>query len=174
MIYMVECGFSDPAKEQEWSTWYSGPKLAQVLSVPGFRHSQRFRSVEPRPAPYIAVHSVDSGSLFTGSSYKGAGGGSFNEWQAYITNWRRTLFAGLEGAAEVGQDQLLLVIDDAPTRGNGMGVPIDWLQSAGLDDTVPWRGLAAISRADAARLQSRTDASVRLYEPISPLLRRVN
>jgi hypothetical protein len=55
-----------------------------------------------------------------------------------------------------------------------MGVPIDWLESAGLDDTVPWRGLAAISRADAARLQSRIDASVRLYEPITPLLRRVN
>lgn len=40
MLYMVECGFSDPAREEEWSAWYSGPKIARTLTVPGFLRSR--------------------------------------------------------------------------------------------------------------------------------------
>ena len=43
MIYMVECAFTDPTREDAWNNFYDGEKLATMLSLPGFRASQRFR-----------------------------------------------------------------------------------------------------------------------------------
>ena len=39
MIYMVECAFTDPARETAWNAFYSAEKLATLLSLPGFRAS---------------------------------------------------------------------------------------------------------------------------------------
>ena len=166
MLYMVECGFSDPTREDEWSAWYSGPKISSVLTVPGFLASQRFRSVTPADAPYFAIHAVASADVF-GASYRGGGGGSFNEWQPYITHWRRTLFTGLDVAPEIAADEFLLVIDDQPGSVGDLSVPVSWLQSAGLDPSVPSRGIAPISPAQAEQLHGRSGASFRIFQPLT-------
>ena len=58
MIYIVECAFTDPAREAAWNEFYSGEKLDTLLALPGFRASQRFRALTDVPAPYLAVHSI--------------------------------------------------------------------------------------------------------------------
>jgi hypothetical protein len=171
MLYMVECGFSDPMREAEWSAWYSGPKLAKVLKVPGFLCSQRFESIVPAPAPYLAIHAVSSGEVF-GTSYRGLGGGSFNEWQPYISNWRRTLFAGLEVAPEITPDDFLLVIDGRPANFDNLGIPLSWLESAGLDGSVPWRAIAPISGVQAGQLRNHIGSSLRIFRPLTRQLQR--
>lgn len=172
MIYMVECGFSDPAREAEWNDYYNGPKLAAVLSVPGFLRSQRFRSAGPGRTRYIALHALESDQVLSGSNYKGAGGGSFHEWQPYIIDWRRTLFSGVDHVPEVAESDHLLVIDGRPPVANGLGVPVLWLEEAGLDGGVPWRGVAVLSASQASSLTNRLTPAMRLFRPMTPQLRR--
>lgn len=166
MLYMVECGFSDPKLEDEWNAFYSGPKLADLLNrVPGFRRSQRFRELGPSAAPYIAIHEVVSTELLSDPSYFGAGGGSFLQWQDYITNWRRTIFSGLDRLLEVGSEEILVVIDEAPRPVNMLDVT--WLESAGLNDLVPNRGLAITSAAKKTEIEVALGTLARIFEPIS-------
>ncbi|WP_417721132.1 hypothetical protein [Salipiger sp.] len=166
MLYMVECGFSDPKLEDDWNAFYSGPKLADLLNrVPGFRRSQRFREVGPSDAPYIAIHEVVSAELLSDPSYFGAGGGSFLQWQDYITNWRRTIFSGLDRLPPVGPDEILVVIDEAPRPVTALEV--DWLEAAGLDNRVPSRGVAITGATKTAEIEAELGTSARIFVPIS-------
>ncbi|MSO75393.1 MAG: sugar ABC transporter [Alphaproteobacteria bacterium] len=166
MLYMVECGFADAAREREWSDWYGGPKLAALLALPGWRSSQRFKAVAPIAAPWLAIHSVPGPAFFTGAAYRNAGGGNFADWGPLITNWSRNLFDGLDLAPAVPEDAWLAVADMPPGEYGLRGIPFTWLGSAGLDNKVPDRGIAILDGAAAAR----APAAVRLYRPISPRL----
>jgi hypothetical protein len=167
VIYTVECAFSDPAREAEWNAYYSGPKLAAVLSVPGFRTSQRFRAITPCDSPYYAMHSLRDADVL-GAQYKGVGGGSFGGgWDDMITNWHRNLFVGLDMAPDVPADACLLVQDDPVGDGAVGEVDFAWLDIAGLDRSVTRRGLAIVDRAAAAKLVEAHGEAVRLFEPIT-------
>jgi len=166
MLYMVECGFSEPSLEAEWNTFYSGPKLAALLDdVPGFRRSQRFCDVEPDDAPYIAIHEVVSAELLASPTYASAGGGSFLQWQPYITNWRRSVFSGMDRLREVRPSERLLVLDTEPKQIEGL--QINWLQAAGLGNLVPSRGLAIVEISEVDAIRARVRDTVRVFEPIS-------
>ena len=128
MLYMVECGFADPAREAEWCAWYDGPKLASLLGLPGWRGSQRFVAVEAAEAPWLAVHAVPGPEFFESGVYKKAGGGNFADWGPLITNWSRNLFDGMAEAPEVPADALLAVADVAP----GTALPVDAIRAAVL------------------------------------------
>src|SRR5687768_10843572 len=96
MLYIVECGFADPAREAAWNAWYSGPKLSELLAVPGFLSAQRFRALDSNPAPYLNVTSIASPELFTTPAYRNNGGGRFGDWEpALIIDWSRRLFTGI-------------------------------------------------------------------------------
>jgi hypothetical protein len=165
MLYMVECGFADPAREAEWCAWYDGPKLASLLALPGWRGSQRFMAVEDIAAPWLAVHAVPGLEFFESEVYKNAGGGNFADWGPLITNWSRNLFDGMAEAPEVPADALLAVADVAP----GTALPVDarftWLTGVGLDNSVPDRAIAILPAGTAAA------RPVRLYRPTTPLMR---
>jgi len=80
MIYMVEMDMQLGEREAEWHDWYLA-HIKVLLTVPGFRASQRFKSVLPAPAPYLALHQVDSGAVFDSPEYRAKGGpGSTGEW----------------------------------------------------------------------------------------------
>ncbi len=167
MIYTVECAFSDPAREADWNAYYSGPKLAAVLSVPGFRTSQRFRALTPCAAPYYAMHSLRDADVL-GAQYKSAGGGNFGGgWDDMIYNWHRNLFAGLEMAPEVPADGCLLVLDDPADESAIAAVDFAWLDIAGLDRSVTRRGLAIVDRAIGKKIVATHGEAVRLFEPIT-------
>ena len=53
--YIVRCNFTEPAKEQAWNAWYSGPKIAQMLQKPLFRTCQRFKRTAGIGRNYLAL-----------------------------------------------------------------------------------------------------------------------
>lgn len=171
MIYFVELAFSQPAREADWSNWYS-EHLDILLSVPGFSTAQRFRSVAPCRAPYLAAYSVDSGDVFESAPYRARGGrGSPGAWIPMMINWDRNLMDGLAQMPEVLEDQYLVVVDERPEALAQFASPLHELRSAGLDRTVPSRGVAVVSASAYAALAPLASESVRFYKTLTPQLR---
>ena len=166
MLYMVECSFTDPKREDDWNRFYSGHKLDQMLAVPGFRTSQRFRAVDGARCPYLAIHTVESLAVFQGPSYKSRGGGNFGEWQPYITDWRRSFFSGIDVAPEIALDERIAVTDLPADEGRGASLPFVWLKAAGLDSAAPQRGIARITRAQAESVIASKPPGIRVYAPM--------
>lgn len=162
MLYMAECSFSDPSAEPAWNEWYSGPRLDQLLTVPGWRTAQRFKAVTPAESPYLAIHSIDSMEIFSSAAYKAISGGGFKSWQQYIGNWKRNVFAGLAVAPEVQLDEYLILADGRSEQIAELGLDFDWLDVAGLDRSVTARGLARTDadRAETMRCQQPCPVSV--------------
>jgi hypothetical protein len=165
MIYTVECAFTDPAREDEWNRHYSGEKLDNLLRLPGWRTSQRFRALTPVDAPYFAMHTLrDVGVL--GGQYQSVGGGVFGGWEDKIANWHRNLFAGLDTAPEVRPDECLVLAKDPTTTFRLPALTFRWLDARGLDRSVAVLGLAIVSRASGESLAAHHADEVRVYEPI--------
>jgi hypothetical protein len=181
MLYMVECDFADPAQEDAWNAWYSGEKLDDLLSNPGFTATQRFKSVKPCKAPYLAVHSIRSGDVFTNPAYKATGGGRFGDWDpALMTNWSRRLFDGVRESPAVGKDELLLVADHDADLPSSLAVAwldgVNWdtvgqyKNAVALDASVRKRGIAVVPKARSSELSKLPGVS--LYEPLTELKRK--
>lgn len=168
MLYMAECRFTDPTREDAWNEWYGGKRLDELLSVPGFRTSQRFKAVTPGSSPYLAIHSINSPDVFTSKAYKSVSGGDFQEWQQYITDWRRNLFDGLDTAPAVALDEYLVVTDKSSAEVGASGINFIWLASAGLDRSVKQRGIARVASRQAGDLTSGNRYSLDIFVPITP------
>jgi hypothetical protein len=167
MLYMVECAFSDAAHEQAWNDYYSGQKLDQVLAVPGFRTSQRFKSISDNAAPYFAIHTIDSPEVLLGEFYRSRGGGSFDAtYQPYIRNWKRRLYTGLDRALAIPKNELLAV-SDRPEESTAASVDFIWLTAAGLDSSVPRRGIARIDRSQADVIAKTHQHVITIYAPLT-------
>jgi hypothetical protein len=156
-VYIVRCNFTDHAKESAWNTWYSGPKIAQMLTKPHFRSGQRFKRASGTGRDYLALWTVQSPDALTTPEYKADWG--FSEWEPYIANWSRDLFDARpspEDAFAVKADGALQVVsfdgmsvDDALAARTMMTPPPEtlWLSAVGLDRHTPLIGLAPVSDA---------------------------
>jgi hypothetical protein len=167
---MVEMDMQLGDREAEWHAWYLA-HIRVLLTVPGFRASQRFRSLLPCPAPYLALHQVDSGAIFESPEYRLRGGpGSTGEWRERHSNWRRNLLEGLAATPDVPEGAALLRLEGARDVALPAGVTVAWTKVAGLDRDAAEFGLAVI--ADPAPLMELaiSDLRVRLYRPISEKL----
>jgi hypothetical protein len=173
MIYCVELAFSEPAREAEWSAWYS-EHLGILLSVPGFSTAQRFVSTAPCRAPYLAAYSVASGDVFESAPYKQRGGrGAPGSWVPLMINWDRNLFDGLTDMPAVRLDQYLAVVDMAPAELAKFPVNLHRLNCAGLDRTVQSRGIAVLSMDEHATWAARANEHIRCYRTLTPQLHAV-
>jgi hypothetical protein len=171
MIYMVEMDFPHPERLAEWHAWYLA-HIRVLLTVPGFRASQRFEAVLPAPAPYLALHEVSGPEMFESPAYRSRGGpGSTGEWRQLQTNWRRNLLEGLDATPEVPPDGHLLLLDGRREVALPQGVAVTWLRGIGLDRTVEECGLAVLGDAAPLLDLARRDPRVRLYRPISEKIR---
>jgi hypothetical protein len=173
---MVEMDMRLDDREAEWHAWYLA-HIKVLLSVPGFRASQRFRSILPAPAPFLALHQVDSGAIFESPEYRAQGGpSSTGVWRERHLNWRRNLLEGLAETPYVAAEAHLLRLENARDIALPAGICVAWTAAAGLDRDAPEFGLAVIddpnsARSDALLDLARHDARVRLYRPISEKLR---
>ena len=165
MIYTVECAFTDPAREAEWNRHYSGEKLDNLLRLPGWLTSQRFRAVIPVAAPYFAMHTLRDADVL-GRRYSSIGGGVFGGWEECIANWRRNLFAGIDMAPEVVPGSCLLVLEDRSAAARLDGIEFAWMEACGLDRSVPRLGIAVAPRAIGDTLAAARSGTLRVYEPI--------
>ncbi len=167
MIYMVEMDFPHPEREAEWHDWYLA-HIRVLLTVPGFRASQRFKAIVDTPAPYLALHEVASATLFDSPAYTSRGGPeSTGEWRSLHTNWRRNLLDGLEKTPEVPADCHVVVLRDARGAALPGGLAVNWLRSVGLDRTIEECGLAVVGDPGPLLDLARRDPLVCLYRPIS-------
>ena len=171
MIYMVEMDFRHPEREAEWHAWYLA-HIAVLLTVPGFRASQRFRAVGAAPSPFLALHEVESAALFESPAYRIRGGpASTGEWRGLQSNWHRNLLAGLEATPDVPAEACLLMLRDAREVDPPPGIRVDWLEGVGLDRTIGWCGLAVLSDLAPVGDLVAGDSRIRLFRPISEKLR---
>ncbi len=167
MIYTVECAFTDPERETAWNAFYDDEKLATLLSIPGFRTSQRFRAITDTPAPYLAIHSIRDATVLDQTVYRTVGGGTFGGWDDLVTNWDRNLFTGMEAAPEVSADECLVMLDDPAAAHAAPGADFAWLDIAGLDRTTTRRGLAVVDRGTGASLAREQADIVGVFAPIT-------
>src|SRR5947207_2105092 len=171
MIYMVEMDFPHPEREAEWHAWYLA-HIRVLLSVPGFRASQRFKAITATPSPYLALHEVASPALFDSETYRSRGGpASVGEWRALQTNWHRNLLDGIEESPEVPADGHLLVLRDARDAVLPEGIAVSWRRGVGLDGTIGECGLAVIGDPAPFLPLAQRDDRIRLYRPISEKIR---
>ena len=104
MIYMVEMTLLETSRRAEWDLWYAAHQR-RLLSIPGFRASQRFETIHTAESPFVALHEVDSPEIFFGPHYRARGGPSnTGEWQARMGNWHRNLFVGIENTPDAPQE----------------------------------------------------------------------
>ena len=167
MIYMVEMDMNLGDREAEWHAWDLA-HIKVLLTVPGFRASQRFKAVLPCPAPYLALHQVDSAAIFDSPEYRGRGGpASTGDWRALHQNWRRNLLDGLAATPEVPASKHLLRVENARDAALPAGIAIAWTKPVGLDRDTQEFGLAVLDDPAPLLDLARRDTRVRLYRPIS-------
>lgn len=167
MIYMVEMALLETARRPEWDAWYAAHQH-RLLSIPGFRASQRFEAIHSTESPFVALHEVDSPELFGSSQYRAKGGPSnTGEWQTKMGHWHRNLF-GTDHTPDVPMDARLVLVEE----GNGQALPdhvsVRWLEAVGLDRSVRRRGLAVLPPETADRLVGTP--GIRVLKPIGARL----
>lgn len=185
-VYIVRCNFTDPANEQAWNAWYSGPKIEQMLAKPYFRTCQRFRLMSGTGRNYLALWTVQSPAAFKTAEYTSDWG--FSEWAPYITDWSRDLFDG--GAASerafavTPAGSLRVVSFDGTDEADAQAArslitssepDMMWLPVVGLDRHTPLIGLQPLSDAAPLRASSHgrtTPFEEAFYRPLSILYER--
>jgi hypothetical protein len=155
MIFMSQSGLTDPGREADWDRWYV-EHLRVMVSVQGIDSAQRFKTTTPGYSPSLAMYTVRSAQVFDDPYYASVRG--LGEFLRLIDrrHYHRNLFAGLEAAPAVAQDQVLLVWDaSAPQR--LPGIECAWLQAVGIDRSTPYRGIAVLPAVQASGLGDRSD-----------------
>jgi hypothetical protein len=186
VAYIVRCNFTEPAQEEAWNAWYSGPKIAQMLAKPYFRSCQRFHRASGTGRNYLALWTLTSAEGMTTPQYTAQWG--FREWEEYVADWSRDLFDG--GAAShdafavpragalhaVSFDSASADEADAARAALATTLPdMMWLPVIGLDCHTPLIGLRPRPDLVAARLSDHGDdgkVQQAIYRPI--IEQRVN
>lgn len=163
---MVECRFRDAVREQAWNDWYSGERLGELLSVPGFRTSQRFAALTRPATYYLTVHSIDSLRVFEAPEYQAMGGGGFEEYQDSISDWKRQFFEGLDRAPPVSFDECLVIANSGPERVRGSGIALSWMRAARKEQEQQERGIAVIEAGGIDALALHGAYGLDVYQPI--------
>jgi hypothetical protein len=168
MIYTVECSFADPGSEAEWNDFYSLEKLPALISVSGFRSSQRFKAISKACPVYLAVHTIDGLDVLTSDEYRRKGGGNFAKWQPHITDWHRNLYSDIGFAPAVEADEFLLLCASGPDPLMRAGLEPLAMHAVELERFPERRWLAKLTRGDA-RLAGNLEG-VHVYAPMTAQL----
>jgi hypothetical protein len=167
MIYMVEMALLETARRVEWDAWYVAHQHL-LLSIPGFRASQRFEAIHTAESPFVALHEVDSPELFARPLYRENGGPSnTGKWRAKMGHWQRNLFDA-DQTPDVPMDARLVVVEDGCGPALPDCVPVLWMEAVGLDRSVPRRGLVVMPPATADPLVGTP--GIRVLKPIGERL----
>jgi hypothetical protein len=184
-VYIVRCNFNEPAKEQAWNDWYSGPKIAQMLAKPHFRTCQRFHLASGTGRNYLALWTLRSPDAFESKEYTTDWG--FFDWSPYIVDWSRDLFDGGDtpefafGVQPKGALRILsfdgLTAEAANAAREAISALIPnmnmmWLPVIGLDRHTPLIGLSCLPDPAAVRFVSNGQqfgGYEAIYRPICDL-----
>ncbi|MFM0285817.1 sugar ABC transporter [Paraburkholderia megapolitana] len=171
MIYTVECSFADSSSEAEWNDFYSLEKLPALISVSGFRTSQRFKSLSEGCPLYLAVHTIDGLEVLTGDEYRQKGGGNFARWQQHITDWHRNLYSDIGLAPAINANELLVLGASGPDPMTQMGLEPLAMHAVALEKFPERRWIATLPRRNAPFIESVPEG-IHLYAPMTEQLTR--
>jgi hypothetical protein len=179
-LYIVRCNFTAPDREEAWNTWYSGPKIAQMLAQPHFRSCQRFRLASGRGRNYLALWTVETPQALATPQYVSQWG--FADWASFVTDWSRDLFDGQAAPADafaveahgalhaVTFDRMSEAHANAARAAIARAEPdMVWLPGIGLDRHTPLIGLRRLPDARPAQASATLeDARIHsaIYRPI--------
>ena len=160
MIFMSQSGLTAPGREADWDVWYLH-HLRVMAMVSGVDSAQRFKTDSALNSPSLAMYSMRSADVFSDPYYLSIRG--LGEFLPLIDKrwYRRNLFAGLDIAPAVSNDEVMLVWD-APAPRETPGIDFVWLEAVAVDKSTPYRGIAVVPAN-----QARTDlaAEVAIYRP---------
>jgi hypothetical protein len=88
-IYVVQADYTDPLSEADWNEWYSEVHIPDLLSVPGWLSSQRYRAISGVPK-YLTVHEIESPRIFGSPAHQKVAG--WGQWEDRIANFSRGIF----------------------------------------------------------------------------------
>jgi hypothetical protein len=161
---MSQTGITDRARDEDLDAWYVD-HLRIMMTVPGIRSAQRFKTESAGYPPSLAMYSVVSADVFHDPYYQSVRG--MGEWLPLIDkqHYRRNLFEGLDAAPDVPADLALLVADRSEPAVDSGGISFSWLKAVGLDRSTPYRGIAVVSRAAAE--QSAVAGAFAIYRPVT-------
>ena len=164
MIFMSQSGLTDPARIGDWDAWYI-EHLRIMLTVPGIRSAQRFKTESEGYSPSLALYSIAGPQVFEDPYYLSVRG--MGEWLPFIDrrHYQRNLFSGLEDAPAVEAGQILLVADRGREDAGLAHLGITWLGCAGIDRSTPLRGIAVVDET------TPLPAGVARYQPVTAHLR---
>jgi len=170
MIFMSQSGLTDPSQNAQWNVWYL-EHLRIMRTVQGIESAERFVTDCPNWPPSLAMYSVASAEVFQDPYYQKIRG--MGPWLELIDKkfYRRNLFCGLDLAPVLAADELLLVSDQqlpqiSQTRTT---VEFTWLESVGLDQSTPFRGISVIKASFAQQIieQAAPGWDIALYRPVA-------
>lgn len=177
-VYIVRCNFAAPSKEAAWNSWYSGPKIAQMLEKPFFRTCQRFRRTSGIGRNYLALWTMLTPEALKTPEYLSQWG--FDRWSSDIADWSRDLFDGggrpeTDFATASGDAMHVITFDgmtipaaEVAQRDLAAAQPgMMWLPVIGLDRHTPALGLRVLKAGDATALPAPAGVQASTYEPIS-------
>lgn len=163
MIFMSQSGLTDAARAADWDAWYI-EHLRIMLTVPGVRSAQRFKTDTEGYSPSLAMYSIDGPHVFEDPYYLSVRG--MGEWLPLIDrrHYQRNLFTGLDGAPPVRRDELLLIADRMREEFALTEFGLTWLTCTGIDRSTAYRGIAVVSAT------SRLPPGVAIYRPATDYL----
>jgi hypothetical protein len=172
MIYVVEMDFRNPEREHDWHTWYLEHTTFLVRTIPGFTATQRFRSLNSSPSPWVALHEVAGPQVFESSEYKAGGGpASTGDWAKQHFNWQRHVFDGCHETPDVAFDQHLLMAEGDAALPGAYEARATRLTCVGLDAKSKRRSIALVP-AGGLTASMFDMPGVRILKPITPKIRR--
>jgi hypothetical protein len=172
MIYVVEMDFRNPEREHDWHTWYIEHTAHLVRSVPGFTATQRFRSLNSSPSPWVALHEVAGPQVFESAEYKSGGGpASTGDWARQHLNWHRNLFSGTKETPDVAFDQHLLMAEGDAALPAAYEARATRLTCVGLDRSSERRSIVLVP-AGGLTASMFGMPGVRVLKPITPKMRK--
>jgi hypothetical protein len=183
LVYAVRSNFTRPDLEQKWHAWYSGPKLAEMVTHPHFLSGQRYEAVGlDQTIRYLALWVLASPDAFSSAEYKASWG--WAEWKPYISHWSRNLYeagdrdmtalldvpaggglylAAFEGLTQADAEQRRAEVQAARPE-------VSWMPVIGLDRSCPVIGLQKLADPEKATpLPARLATGVRetTFRPIT-------
>ena len=159
MIFMSQSGLTDPSRSDEWAQWYA-EHLRIMRTVDGIDSAERFVTDARGWPPSLAMYSIRSAAVFDDPYYQKIRG--MGAWLPLIDrrHYRRNLFSGASHAPQVPPGYVLLVTDRATPDSDLPGTAWTWLESVGLDQSTPWRGIAVEKQDTAQALPARLDLAI--------------
>ncbi len=166
MLYIVEMDLPERDEIDRWHAWYDG-HIAKLLTVEGYHGAQRFEALSPTPSPFLAVHAVDGPEVFESRAYLAVGGPTgTGEWRDKMTNWHRNLFQGCNSLGALASEERLALVADGAKLDDAVAKRVIWLTNAGLDQSIPQRGLIILEVGEDADAVAGS-CGVVLYRPIT-------